>query len=1172
MSPNRKLKSLKAAFLNVGGLITHGLDKTKDPHFLNTIKKYDMVFLAETHTSKNKPPRVEGFHVHAVSRPNARHNNRNFGGLCILLKDNISSHVQIMKNTSDDFQWIQLDQQYFGLSRNLYICVIYNPPATSSYSIGLDYNILECLEKDMLFYNNSGDVLLCGDFNARTSNCNDFISNDDNMYIPVFEQYKIDKEIRKRESQDSRIDNRGKDLLDLCISQNMRILNGRTFGDSFGKLTCFTPGGSSTVDYVIVSENFYDQILNFCVDNFDPTLSDCHCLLYWEFSANFVIQQDILFKSCKTSYLEPRFIWSEDSAFRFQEALLSYDIQQKVICFENEHIDNCQISLDNASSTLNNILTKAASMSLTQRKKNKKTNKNKSTNKKWFDADLRYLKTRLVDYGKVLSRYPMDAQVRGHFYKLRKKYTKLCKFKRRQHKQNILDKLSSLHEENPKLYWNMINELRNEDSINPDTSISPSRWLDHFKTLNQRNESFSSRLNDLKEQLASMEKSLCFNELDNLITTKEISHAISRLKCGKAPGLDNISNNMIKYGQNVLLPCLLKIFNACLSYGLYPTSWAQGYITPLHKSGDSNNTNNYRGITITSAVGKLFNSILNSRLDSFLEKNNIINSCQIGFSKKARTSDHMFILRTLFNTYCEKNEGRLYACFVDFKKAFDTVIHVGIKLKLLQIGVGSRFYNVIDSMYKLSNSCVRLKDQITDCFPVKLGVKQGDNLSPNLFKIFINDLPTYMQNTDDSVSLNDNLIHCLMYADDVVLLSSSPMGLQQKLNCLAKFCKDWGLTVNTSKTKILIFNKAGRHISHKFLMDSEHLECVKSYKYLGVYFTASGSFSLAQEEMYKKALKAYFKLQKDFLNLNPGVKNSTHIFDHTIKPILLYGCEIWGSFNSQTARFRNNSLQLDEIYSKALCEKLHIKFCRYILGVHKKSAKFAVLAELGRFPMGYNIISQMLNYWHRLENLDDSFPLLQTAYNADKLNFQNKLSSWCGSVNLLFRYFPELMKLQHATSSLFKTKCKKYLQEQFLNNWYKKKDILSSTGKLDTYCKIKQYFGLENYLTILKNFTQRKTLTRFRISAHKLRIESGRYLGMSRTSRICLNCTLNEVEDEIHFLFKCPKNSTIRELLFLKIQNICQLFINLTLFNKLIWLLNCEDIDILHILCQMLTM
>jgi hypothetical protein len=64
-----------------------------------------------------------------------------------------------------------------------------------------------------------------------------------------------------------------------------------------------------------------------------------------------------------------------------------------------------------------------------------------------------------------------------------------------------------------------------------------------------------------------------------------------------------------------------------------------------------------------------------------------------------------------------------------------------------------------------------------------------------------------------------------------------------------------------------------------------------------VYFSASGTFSYAQDELYKKSLKAYFKLQKDFLSLSPKPKTSIHIFDHSIKPIVLYGCEIWGTFN-----------------------------------------------------------------------------------------------------------------------------------------------------------------------------------------------------------------------------------------------------------------------------------
>ena len=88
---------------------------------------------------------------------------------------------------------------------------------------------------------------------------------------------------------------------------------------------------------------------------------------------------------------------------------------------------------------------------------------------------------------------------------------------------------------------------------------------------------------------------------------------------------------MIKQGHNALLPSLKNIFNACLSHGLYHGSWGEGYITGLHKVEDINNPNNSRGITITSAIGKLFNSILNKRLDKYLADNNIINDCQIGF-------------------------------------------------------------------------------------------------------------------------------------------------------------------------------------------------------------------------------------------------------------------------------------------------------------------------------------------------------------------------------------------------------------------------------------------------------------------------------------------------------------------------------------------------------------
>ena len=93
----------------------------------------------------------------------------------------------------------------------------------------------------------------------------------------------------------------------------------------------------------------------------------------------------------------------------------------------------------------------------------------------------------------------------------------------------------------------------------------------------------------------------------------------------------------------------------------------------------------------------------------------------------------------------------MFACFVDFQKAFDTVIHTGLKIKLLEAGVGSLFYNIIKRMYEVSRSCIRIDNRVTDFFALNSGVKQGDNLSPSLFKIFINDLPNCLDNSVDPV-------------------------------------------------------------------------------------------------------------------------------------------------------------------------------------------------------------------------------------------------------------------------------------------------------------------------------------------------------------------------------------------------------------------------------------
>jgi hypothetical protein len=187
---------------------------------------------------------------------------------------------------------------------------------------------------------------------------------------------------------------------------------------------------------------------------------------------------------------------------------------------------------------------------------------------------------------------------------LNKEYSRLRKYKYKAYQKHIMDQIQGLHDNNPKLYWKLLDDMRSSERSDQSSNVAPSTWISHFESLYQPHESFKDRLVD---ELESLEKIPCFNNLNNNITDKEIIDAISKLHGNKSPDLDNISNNMIKHSQSFLIASFKKLFNSCLANGLYHRNWSEGYITVLLKSGDVADPNNYRGLTITNAFGKLFN-------------------------------------------------------------------------------------------------------------------------------------------------------------------------------------------------------------------------------------------------------------------------------------------------------------------------------------------------------------------------------------------------------------------------------------------------------------------------------------------------------------------------------------------------------------------------------------
>lgn len=233
----------------------------------------------------------------------------------------------------------------------------------------------------------------------------------------------------------------------------------------------------------------------------------------------------------------------------------------------------------------------------------------------------------------------------------------------------------------------------------------------------------------------------------------------------------------------------------------------------------------------------------------------------------------------------------------------------------------------------------------------------------------------------------------------------------------------------------------------------------------------------------------------------------------------------------------------------------------------KKSTNFAVLSELGRLPLHLNIVKAQMLYWHRLENLSDNFSILKDAFNLSKDLYQKQKPSWYGSINILKNLFFEKHDgLKDISAYNFKKSLKEMMKDHYIGLWYKQKSLLGD-GKLSVYTNIKHNFGYENYLTIISDFEQRRKLTQFRISAHRLRIELGRYQGILRQDRLCLHCSEGVIEDEKHFLFHCSFFSEDRLHLNKCIYNICPNYKQLQTSEKLLWLLNCEYIDILKSLC-----
>lgn len=503
-------------------------------------------------------------------------------------------------------------------------------------------------------------------------------------------------------------------------------------------------------------------------------------------------------------------------------------------------------------------------------------------------------------------------------------------------------------------FWNLIKSGRGEGSSAIEPNLSEVVWSQHFKNL-YSNDIEANPLEPLfSSEAPSATLEFCSANISApQCSMKEVLAALDTLLPAKAPGMDKIPGDLYRSVRKVWAPYLWVLFNALLQGMEIPPTWLGAEIVPIFKKGSPLDPKNYRPISLIDVSQKLYARFLLARLQSWLEDHQILTPLQAGLRSKVSTIDQVFRLQLIYWKNVVMEGGSLYLTFVDLKSAFDLVQRAKLWGILRDMGVPSYLCHQIERLHKDTFARARFGKQgeLTAPFPVERGVRQGCVLAPTLFSLFLNGLidDLLVKKDLDSPRLANHKIPALMFADDTLLLSKSPMGLQRTLKEFCNFCKNRKLEINLSKTKYMVFHAKTVNRPHP-RMNGVVLERTSTFDYLGVTLNDQMGWGPHMTKANLKLMQSTGGILKvhnkcTLKTVGPPVE----IYKTQARGGALYGVELWGHTSS------DNSLTLTEN-----------DFLRRLLGLPRSTPLLPLRLDLGVAPIKDIIANRPLFFWQRL--------------------------------------------------------------------------------------------------------------------------------------------------------------------------------------------------------------
>ena len=1075
-----------------------------DVDFLDFVNNFDIIFLSETWQKAHDQFDINGYITVPVPRPQSSNSKRGHGGICLFYKSSLQKGISISEIANEGVMWITLDKLFFGFDDNVYICFCYIPPSNSVYFKEHNLGFFEMIESGVRKYQKYGKICIMGDLNARCGERSDLLSDAPNLerYLPIDDNdymFENHNDIPFRFTMDRTVNHSGGKLLDMCLSTDLRIVNGRLGDDAgTGSYTFMSSKGNSVIDYAIVSYQLFSYIKDFIVH--DMLTCSTHC----------PIEID-LFKKCQTTADKVKFktidkiVWDDSKVNSYKESIVQElpNLQQNI-----NDIVNCQEKISDGVNKFASTLYNAAFSTFGQHQRvcvNKEKTKYKCKSQTWYTNECKLAKGVFVSVNRKYRQYRTELN-RELLLNSRKRYRRVKRKAKAQYNRNQSKHLQFLARHHPQSFWAELKKVNRKTSKNNTCDISSEEFYNHFKYLYGNRTDYHNV--DVENSLLENDV-VHIDELDHNFTVDEILAALSTLKRGKSAGLDCIIPEMLIEVKDFLAPILCNLFNYMYSNCIYPESWTKGIIVAVPKKGNLNDVNNYRGITLTCILSKIFSTLLDTRLRKWAEANELLTDFQYGFRKGRSTVDCVFVLTSLIDKIVNHEKRKLYCAFIDFRKAFDLVYRNGIWYKLLHYGASSKLVKMLQKLYESVKSCVRSNGECSNFFDSYMGVKQGEPLSPLLFIFFINDMyESLYDDSIDNISIDEIKMFLLLFADDTVLFSYSKDGLQHLLDNLYLYCNKWGVSVNTGKTVVMVCKRGNVKEDLKLYYDGQLLQNVNKFTYLGITLSCNNTYFQAQKSLSEQSLKACYSLYSLFDNVSLNVTEKIKLFDLMICPVLNYGSEVWGFHKGPNI------------------EKIHLKFLKQLLHVKQSTMDAMVYGELGRVPMILQRKIRIIKYWSKIINNQQS--LIYKLYSIQD-HSGKYINKWTLNVKRLFDDLGLSYMFENNVINQYDIQViVKRLYDQYLQRWT---ENISNSSKAETYYLFKENntLEIESYLSGIKNVSHRVCMTRFRCSAHNLRIEEGRSRNIDREQRVCTNCNMNVIENEYHFLLVCPLYSKIRK-------------------------------------------